>query len=818
VLGGVGVSLARLLATADPATQFGSTVNADAAALYLGGPLYQDPEDGYSGILYGPFLPAVVSLLFQLSLWGGWPLLLTILATLAMVAVAAGLAHRPVTRAPGDRVLAVLEGLGIGALGWALAACIQLNGIFGGNGMHDQVAWALALGGVVLVPAASRGSRAATVGAVLLLTAGFWTKQNALLASVAAVGWLGLGAALGAVRARRAVAFAAALAGINAFLLGAVNLLTGGWEMFFNFVVPSRHPLGDLGDAPVPRLIPKYLLEDVLPATALALFVVGAVWLAVGAGAWLRARRGEGRSPLVPAGAAARRLGAELRRPAVVALPLVVTIAAAVWFRQAGAIDLYFLTAPEETVSRFMMTVAIPGLVLLALFSALLAVALAGREALRRRGRGASTGPATERAPWSLASLLMFLIAVVVPISFFFRQKIGADDNYYIGVAWALAFLAAIGWRRARAGIGTGLAAAGVLVAVFAAMVAVSPGAEEEDRLNSVNLPNLARTTTADQHDTWLTVFFPRPGLVPLNEPGSVLPELRAYARGHLVYSEGLGDINLRPQGVVWPNYDNFSGNLAAGQQPGYLLDAWLDRRFDAMTPPFNTDERKEQFVSGSGRWEENYLWKLNRVIRAGYQDSPTLPDELYERRPGPHAAPWMRTCFGPFAAAGTTWRINRGGGFWCRPPGTDRLELRDTPAPYTDVRTSEEVTGASGTLGVSGPARGAFEVTVEREDEPPLRLRGEPARGGGTRLTPYRGAQAGAPLTVPPAPGAPGGGLELALEPGGAASLEPSAAGAGRARVALPSIADGAVLRLGATRGSGVGFDLAGLRTTAAR
>ncbi|MGI8441125.1 MAG: hypothetical protein ACR2NV_13195 [Thermoleophilaceae bacterium] len=820
VLGGVAVSLVRLLATGDPDAKFGTTVNADAAALWLGQPLYQDPGDGYSGILYGPLLPIVVSVLFRATIWTGWPLLLTILATLAMVGLAARLAYRPVSHAPAGRALAVLEALGIGALGWAVAASIQLNGIFGGNGMHDQVAWALGLAGLLLMPSAARSSRVALVGAVLLLSAAFWTKQNTIIASLAAVGWLGLGAMFGSIRPRRAVAFAVALLGLNVALLGAANLYTSGWEVVFNFIVPSRHPLGDLAGSFYDSTV-KFVREDLLPASTLALAVAAVTWLGVGVGRVrhqrARSRRGEGPPPLALARATTRRLGTQLRSPRIVGLPLVVTLVAAVAFRRAEKLNLYFLTAPSERGKAFLEGLLFPGLILLVLLVALLAATLGAREGLRRRRAAAAPGSPPDAVPiaWGLGSLLAVFLAVGIPLSFVFRQKVGADDNYYVGLVWAVAFVGALGWRRARARRDASLVAAAGLLALFAAMAVISPGPEAEGRQNAVNLPELARTDPGQESESWLTVFFPRTGLVPLNQPDEVAPDLRAYARTHLVYSDGYGDLNVRPQGLVWPNYDNFSGNLAGGIPPGYLLEAWLDRRFDAVSGPFETDERKEEFASGGGQWEENYLWKLNAVIRAGYEKRTVLPEDLWERRPGPSAAPWMRTCFGPFEVGGTAWRINRGGGFWCRPPGTDRLELRDTPAPYSDVRTTGEVTSAEGALGVALPRPGAFDVSFEREGEPPTRLHGTPAPGGGVLLSVYRGTTPTGRATVPGRRGVRGPAVELTLTRGAdPGALRLSVTGPGRATLGVPSLEGGAVLRLGATRGSGARFELARLRT----
>ena len=57
------------------------------------------------------------------------------------------------------------------------------------------------------------------------------------------------------------------------------------------------------------------------------------------------------------------------------------------------------------------------------------------------------------------------------------------------------------------------------------------------------------------------------------------------YARDHLVWEQVQSDLNVEPQGSIYPNFYNFVDLLAAGRQPVYLVDALLDRRFDAVAP-----------------------------------------------------------------------------------------------------------------------------------------------------------------------------------------------------------------------------------------
>jgi hypothetical protein len=200
------------------------------------------------------------------------------------------------------------------------------------------------------------------------------------------------------------------------------------------------------------------------------------------------------------------------------------------------------------------------------------------------------------------------------------------------------------------------------------------------------------------------------PPVKPAATWGEVPPDLRAYARAHLLYHPVWSDLNVRRQRVLYPNFFNIADLLAAGRQPMYLVNALLARRFDGVTPfnPFVDGP----YSSAFGKWEENYTWKLNQVIAARYAVAPGLPAEVLARRPGPEQDAWMRTCFAPFRAGGAEWRIWHGGGFWCQSAANGPIAMRGTPAPETELKAIEPVAGVAGRLRLRLP-RGWAELRV---------------------------------------------------------------------------------------------------------
>jgi hypothetical protein len=293
-------------------------------------------------------------------------------------------------------------------------------------------------------------------------------------------------------------------------------------------------------------------------------------------------------------------------------------------------------------------------------------------------GRTESTGHALGAPAVQVAAVLALFAVLDAPAAVIFRRAIGAAHNQFIGIAWALGLLTALAWGLARSRRIPALAAAGVVVAMFVV--------SESSRL-------------AGAVDDVL------PGHVPAKEERAYVVDqpaaLRTYARDHLVYHPVYSAVGARHAGDIYPGQDNVQGLVSSGRYAGYLERALLDRRFQLVFPFENNAARGDRL--GYGRWEANYLWKLDTLIATKYQPATGLPVGVVNARlaprgaispaplvprPGPDPAPWMRYCFGPFKIAGIEWRIAAGGGFWCRPGGLgSRLELRLTPASISEIR-----------------------------------------------------------------------------------------------------------------------------------
>ncbi len=183
---------------------------------------------------------------------------------------------------------------------------------------------------------------------------------------------------------------------------------------------------------------------------------------------------------------------------------------------------------------------------------------------------------------------------------------------------------------------------------------------------------------------------------------------LRAYTQHHLLYMPDLSDLNAYSGGPLYPDYFNIADLLAAGEQPLYLVHALLNRRIDAVEYLPTLDRG---YSSGMGRYEENYMWKLDQVIAARYTEEPGAPPGTLGRRPGPEQAAWMRYCFEPFSAGGASFRIHHGGGFWCSfQPGVVRLVA--APVPVSEVVTTESVS-VRGTISVTLEEGAASQLTL---------------------------------------------------------------------------------------------------------
>ncbi|HLM87006.1 MAG TPA: hypothetical protein VK272_12540 [Solirubrobacteraceae bacterium] len=579
------MSLIRLLGIRYPDLGWATTVNSDAEQLYLGHTLYQSPAHGYTGQIYTPLFPTMVSLFDRLYLWNGWALLLIIGASAALAALAARLAYSRASGAP--RVVCMLGAAGIGGVAYWCVASVGLPVL--DEARSDQLAWAFALFGLIVV--ADFGpvpTRRRVVAAALLLSAALWTKQTTIGVVAPAFAWVGGLAAFSALNRKAALLFAAVLLGVNVLLLVVLNLLTHGWEFYINFEMATRQAT---------EFTYGENITKGLRSAALAIGFAAAMWLASAMVVATHRRRGSASPQMRSSAGNVRRL----------------------------------LSADDPTGRRVLL----------------------------------------------LALYVVFGFALAA----YFMRKQGTETNQMIGVVWALGLLAAVGWRVAQRHIGAVMAAGGC-VALFFMLTQLGP-VEEIAASAEINIPNLEEAVQ------WQ----------------SVPTELRLWARQHTLYSPFYSDLNVPQGGPLYPNYFNFADLLASGNQPTYLVRALLDRRFEGVAG-FSLEG--DSYSSGLGKWEENYLWKLDEVIAARYAPEPGLPQGVLGRRPGPERASWMRNCFGPFAAGGASFRIHRGGGFWCS-FSPDHLQLVRAPTPLSEVVTTQSVS-------LAGAVTVSFEGAVSKQ------------------------------------------------------------------------------------------------------
>jgi hypothetical protein len=567
VLLGILVSIVRLLGVQHLDLGWATTVNSDAEALYVGEAIHRDPADGYTGQLYTPLFPFLVSLLYRVSFWTGWPLLIVELSGLGLVVLAAWLAYRP------GRPWSTLGAVGVGAVCWWSVSGLDLSLLY--EARSDQFAWLLTLCGLVAAAAAGlTARRRPLLLAVLLLTAGFWTKQNTLPADVAAVAWFGLLGGCRAVPWRRVATFCAALLVVNLIVLGGLNIISGGWEWRLNFAYPSHHAQSTL-------LMPW--IREGLAGGALAFGFLGVM--------------------------------------AVIAL-----------VRRPG-------TRPS-----------VAGL----------------HDGVRRWHAHATPAQAA-------GGILAVFLVVGFVAAVYFRRKQGGADNQFLGVVWAAGLLGAVLWGKAGATVRRGVFASAALVA---ALVLVWSGAMD--------------ARLAD-HGVNVRTLHPEVPAYP-----EVPAALRTLAEHGLVYHTLYSDLNVQKQRAIYPNYYNFVDLLAAGVQPKALVKAFADRGF-TYVEPLPTDPGTAEYSSAYGKWEENWMWKVDQLIGERYEADPAVPGML-KRRPGGERAVWQRRCFGPFDLAGTEWSIGHGGGFWCV-PASGLVTQRGTPAAGTELRTVTPVEGLQGVL-----------------------------------------------------------------------------------------------------------------------
>jgi hypothetical protein len=266
-----------------------------------------------------------------------------------------------------------------------------------------------------------------------------------------------------------------------------------------------------------------------------------------------------------------------------------------------------------------------------------------------------------------LVLLLVVFAIVAVPVGLAGRSRQGGGPNMYIGLIWALTFLFALSYRRARC-TRTGTVALITILGLLTAAAYVGP-------LGTISVKcKAAGGLFCWYHGTAV------PGVSSTAHFQEFSPAVLQYAAHNRVYVPTSSGLTAKPFGEVWPSEMNILDLLAAGQKPSYLIDALLSRHFDAVAP-FNV--YYSNFASASGRVEDNFLWKLDRVVAAGYAPAPGVPHGLLVRRRGPNLAARFRSCFGPFALSHSQWDTRTNGGLWCRTPGVPAIQLIETPQIY---------------------------------------------------------------------------------------------------------------------------------------
>jgi hypothetical protein len=337
-----------------------------------------------------------------------------------------------------------------------------------------------------------------------------------------------------------------------------------------------------------------------------------------------------------------------------------------------GGWELFFnLTLPQrqaevyggsQFASDLLHVIAVPALVAIAL----------GASALWRTDRRLELD--------STAALLCTFAVVGVPFAMWFRAKQGGATNQYFGVVWALGAVTALAWGACRAEGRRALAAdAAIAVALLGAVVATAAGPDRYG-LQQLHVSYRRSVPVALRALAHLGPLFD--------------PLYTALVPGH-----------------VYPDINNVADLLAGDEQPRMLITALLQRRFryavtyEAALGPGGISEF-DTYASAYGRYEANYLWKLDQVIEAGYRPTPQLPSGVLERRPGPNRAAALAGCFGPFLIAGRQWTIGAGGGLWCR-SGPAAVLMRAAPASASQLITTAELV-ASGTLVLSATRVGA--------------------------------------------------------------------------------------------------------------
>lgn len=257
------VDVVHLLSLSHPDLGSAGPIANDAKAIASGHAIYADPADHYSGMLYGPVYPLMLSALYSLSWWDGWTPTVSTIAGLALMAGIGTVVLRPIRAGEHAKTAAAVGALGMAGFVWWMISGIPGSSMSGGR--PDYVAWAFAFLGLGWLARVVEHVKPRTWPVVMLLTAAVWTKQTTVGASAAAIvvmtGWMLVGSVSTSAWRR----FSLQLVALNVGVLAFAWVATDGWVWHFLVELPMRH-----GHDPA---IAKYLDEMRVLFTPLAIML-----------------------------------------------------------------------------------------------------------------------------------------------------------------------------------------------------------------------------------------------------------------------------------------------------------------------------------------------------------------------------------------------------------------------------------------------------------------------------------------------------------------------------------------------------------------
>ncbi len=174
---------------------------------------------------------------------------------------------------------------------------------------------------------------------------------------------------------------------------------------------------------------------------------------------------------------------------------------------------------------------------------------------------------------------------------------------------------------------------------------------------------------------------------------------LAAVNKGGLVYDVAYPSLSVSPSAPRFPMSDMLD-LLAAGYTPRWVIRNLLAGRYALVRPydeyPFLYSTFTD-YTSNFGQYDESFLWKIDLLVRMGYEPVKDPVSGFIYYRPTPRLKRlgWFAGCFGPFQAqhAGVDVRLRGAGGLLCI--GQGGLDLSEAPAPITElVMTLSEATG----------------------------------------------------------------------------------------------------------------------------